>query len=62
MVDKYPMRIARKNVDITGLPNDACINCTYLLSDGRDRTALASAIGRSIGKVQEGLSGDFEVE
>ena len=54
IVDKYPLRIARFHVDITGLPNDACVNLTYLLSDGRDRTALASIpAGHSIGRVQE---------
>ena len=52
-VERYPLRIARWKVDMAGLPNDACVNLTYFLSEGRDMTALAMADGRWMGKVQD---------
>ena len=60
-VERYPLRIARKKVDTAGLPNDACVNLTYFLSEGRDMTALAMADGRWMGRVQEESSGDLGV-
>ena len=52
MVDKYPLRTARRRVDCTGLPNDAFVNSTNFLSEGREITALACSSGRWIGNVQ----------
>ena len=60
-VDRYPFRIARRKVDTDGLPNDACVNLTYFLSEGRDMTALARADGRWTGSVQDESSGDLGV-
>jgi len=60
-VDRYPLRIARSRVDVAGLPNDACVNLTYFLSEGIDMTALAVTDGRWTGSVQEESSGDLGV-
>ena len=46
IVDKYPFRTARNKVDCTGLPNDAFVNSTNFLSEGREITAFAFSIER----------------
>ena len=52
IVDKYPFRTARNKVDCTGLPNDAFVNSTNFLSEGREITAFACSIVRWMGNVQ----------
>jgi hypothetical protein len=52
IVDKYLFRTARNNVDCTGLPNDAFVNSTNFLSEGREITAFACSIERWMDNVQ----------
>ena len=53
------LRSARSKLQWAGLPNDANITWTYILSDGRDMTTLAYAMGRCRGRVQDDASGDL---